>query len=148
MFFGEARGAAWWARFFAPGFRHVRAAAWYGEAQRWVLFDPSRRGLAIEVLTEAEFGPWFEMLLAESSLVLRFASRFERGSTPAAWHCVGAVKALLGLKTSAISPYALSRALIANGAEVVAPCVGSATKSRAMSLDDASEPRRSQVTQS
>lgn len=121
VFFGEGTEPAWWARFFAPGYRHVRAAAYFGEAGRWVLFDPTRRGTVVEVLTESEFEPWLARWLGSSVLVLRVTSRFDRGSTPATWHCVGAIKALLGVRSRALSPRGLAAYLLAHGAEVVAP---------------------------
>jgi hypothetical protein len=124
VFFGEAFGQPWWARFLAPGYRHVSACAWYDDQQRWVYFDPTRRGTAIMLYREDEFSGRFAHLLGSSALVLRVVARHGRTSTPFGWWCTGAVKALLGTGGSAVTPYALSRRLLRDGAEVVTPCVG------------------------
>lgn len=119
VFFGEAKGMAWWAYLCRPGFRHVRAAAWYDREQRWVFFDPARRGTGIALYTAEEFGPRFTELLENSTAVLRVASRFDRTITPPVWHCVGSIKALLGVRSCALSPFGLFRHLLRTGAETV-----------------------------
>lgn len=117
VFFGEAAGPHWWSRFLRPGFRHVSAACWHVEERRWVYFNPSRRGLVIELYGEGEFP--LGSLMRGSTATLRFASRFDRRSAPAVFHCVGAIKALLGIRSRAFRPYALFRDLLARGAETV-----------------------------
>jgi hypothetical protein len=119
VFFSDSDRPHWWSPLFRPGFRHIRAAAWYESAQRWVYFDPCGRGTHIEVATDAEFGARFEHLIRTSAAILRVRSEFARGGTPAAAFCVGQVKALLGVKSRALSPFGLYRHLVAHGAEVV-----------------------------
>lgn len=119
VFFGEAEGTAWWARFCRPGFRHVSAAAYYADQMRWVYYNPSRSGTVIELYSGGEFDERLGHLTMTSAAVLRVRSRFERRCTPVLWHCVGAVKALLGVRSCALGPWQLYRHLVANGAEIV-----------------------------
>ena len=124
LFFADPRGVAWWCRILRPGFRHCYAACWYHDAQRWVVFNPTRRGTVIELWAEDQFGRRLAQFLDESSVVLRVASRHERRTAPAMAWCVAEVKALLGVRSAAVTPYRLYRDLLARGAEVVAsPCV-------------------------
>lgn len=119
VFFGNNDGCAWWARLLRPGFRHVSAACFYADQERWVYYNPLRTGTAIEIYTGDEFDARLGILIAESTAVLRVVSRFERRATPAAWHCVGAIKALLGVRSCALGPKGLHDHLRAIGAEVV-----------------------------
>lgn len=122
MFFSEPPGSYWWARFFRPGFKHVSAASWFDLEQRWVYFNPARPGTTILVIRSEEFGPLLAQLQASSRAILRVRSEQNRFRTPAAWFCVGALKALLGIRSRAFSPYGLYRDLVRRGAEPV-PCV-------------------------
>lgn len=117
VFFGEAEGAPWWSRFLSPGYRHVTACAWYDDQQRWVYFNPTRRGLVILLYREDEFGGRFTQLMNSSSCVLRVTSTQSRSSTPFGWWCTGAVKALLGVRSRALSPRSLRDHLLRHGAE-------------------------------
>lgn len=117
VFFGDAAGPNWWARMLAPGYRHVSAACWHVEEKRWVYFNPTRRGLVIELYGEGSFP--FAELVRGSTATLRFVSRFDRTGAPAVFHCVGAIKALLGIRSRAFRPIGLFRDLLARGAEIV-----------------------------
>lgn len=119
VFFGDADGTAWWAGLCRPGFRHVSAAAYYADRGRWVYYNPARTGTVIEIYDGDEFDERMGLLMHTSAAVLRVQSRFGRRSTPAVWHCVGAVKALLGIRSMCVGPYGLYRHLRANGAEPV-----------------------------
>jgi hypothetical protein len=119
VFFGEADGAPWWSRFLAPGFRHVTAAAWFDDQQRWVLIDPTRRGTVVLIYRQDQFGGRFQQLMDSSSVVLRVVAKRSRTATPFGWWCTGSVKALLGVRCRALSPAALYRHLLRNGAETV-----------------------------
>jgi hypothetical protein len=119
VFFGNNDGCAWWARLCRPGFRHVSAAAYYADRERWVYFNPARRGTVIEIYEGDEFDVRLGYLMQESAAVLRVQSRFGRTSTPALWHCVGAIKALLGVRSCALCPKGLHDHLRAIGAEPV-----------------------------
>jgi hypothetical protein len=124
VFFGDTPRRAWWANFLRPGFRHIAAVSWYPETERWVYFDPALRGTVIGVFTADQAPAMFDQLLARSTVVLRVASRHGRGAAPAFPWCVGAVKSLLGVRSRALTPYALYRDLLAMGAEPAeAPCV-------------------------
>lgn len=119
VFFCEAEGAPWWSRFLAPGFRHVMAAAWFDDQQRWVLIDPTRRGTVVLIYRQDQFGGRFQQLMDSSSVVLRVIARRSRTTTPFGWWCTGAVKALMGIRCRALSPKQLCRHLLRNGAEPV-----------------------------
>jgi hypothetical protein len=125
IFFGDTPRRAWWANVLRPGFRHIAAMSWYAAEQRWVYFDPACSGTVIRILTADEAPALIDRLLAQSSAVLRVASRHDRGNAPAVCFCVGQVKALLGVRSRALTPYGLYRDLLARGAQVVhpAPCV-------------------------
>lgn len=119
IFFSDADAGAWWAWLFRPGFRHVTAAAWFAGAERWVYYNPTRRGTIIDVATDAEFGPRFQQLVQDSAAILRVRSGYDRGNAPAVTYCVGSIKALLGIRSCALGPWGLYRHLLANGAELV-----------------------------
>lgn len=119
VFFGEAEGEPWWSRFLQPGYRHVIACAWFAEQERWVYFNPTRRGTVILLYRDEEFGPRFTQLVASSSLVLRVTARQARATTPFGWWCTGAIKALLGVKSRALSPKGLADHLLRHGAVTV-----------------------------
>lgn len=119
IFFSDTDHRRWWSRFLRPGFRHVSAAAWFATEERWVYFNPTARGLVIEIATDADFGPRFQQLVERSAAILAVHSAFARTGFPATFYCVGAIKALLGIKARALSPLGLFRHLLATGAEVV-----------------------------
>lgn len=119
IFFREPDRSVWWARFLRPGFRHVSAAAFYAREGLWVEFDPTRRGTAIRLYREDEFGGRFWHLLVTSAVVLRMRSELDRRSTPWGCYCVGQIKALLGIQSRALFPVTLCRHLVAEGAEIV-----------------------------
>lgn len=119
VFFLESPGAAWWGKIFRRGFRHVSAACWYDDQQRWVYYNPTRKGTVIELYGYREFDVRLGELMATSGAIVRFASRHDRGCTPATWHCVGAIKALLGISGCALSPWQLFCHLRSLGAETV-----------------------------
>lgn len=120
VFFGDAEGSPWWARFLAPGYRHVTACAWFDDQQRWVYFNPARTGTVILLYREDEFGGRFTQLVNSSSLVLRVVAKHSRTATPFGWWCTGAVKALLGVRCRALRPRSLAAHLLRHGAEIVA----------------------------
>lgn len=119
VFFGEADGAPWWSWFLQPGYRHVVACAWFAEQERWVYFNPTRRGTVILLYRDDEFGGRFTQLMNSSSCALRVRSTMTRSTTPFGWWCTGAVKALLGVRSRALRPIALRDHLLRHGAEVV-----------------------------
>jgi hypothetical protein len=116
VFFSEC-GGAWWTRALRPGWRHVCAAAWFDDQERWVVFDPSRYGIVVQVFRPEQFD--LDGLLRSSTAVLRVGARFDRLNMPPWFFCVGAVKALLGIRSRALVPLGLYRDLLARGAEIV-----------------------------
>jgi hypothetical protein len=121
VFFGSAESEPWWSKLLTPGYRHVAACAWFAEQERWVYYNPTRRGTVILLYRPDEFDARFTQLLASSSLVLRVVARQSRSTTPFGWWCTGAIKALVGVRSRALSPAGLARHLRRHGAEVVAP---------------------------
>jgi hypothetical protein len=134
IFFAEPGCPAWWARLLRPGFRHCYAAAYFAEQERWVEFNPSRFGTRIHVWRCEEFPQRLTQLLTETTTILRFAECEECRTTPPVAHCVGQLKALLGITSAALTPYGLYRELLARGAEAVeAPCVAAPPEAAARS---------------
>lgn len=136
VFFTEPTGAAWWARVLRPGFRHCYALSWYADQERWVEFNPSRTGTVIRLWREEEIAPRLARLLDEASVVLRVASRSNRLNAPLFAFCTAEVKALLGVRSWAWTPFGLYRVLLRRGAEVVhtkSPCVAADREAAASS---------------
>lgn len=121
VFFSDPVGTHWWARFFKRGYRHVSAACWYDLEQRWVYFNPARNGINIQLFSGEQGWELFGQLMTTSTIALRVRSEFDRRNTPAAWYCVGAIKALLGIRSRALSPFQLRDHLLQRGAELVPP---------------------------
>lgn len=119
VFFSDPAEGAWWSPLLRRGYRHVSAAAWYDRERRWVYFDPTRRGLSIELWRAKDFDGRLGEIALRSALILRVRGRFERGAMPPTFWCVGAVKALLGVRSRALLPATFARHLLANGAEIV-----------------------------
>lgn len=119
IFFRNPDRSPWWARFLRPGFRHVSAAAFYAREGVWVEFDPTRRGTAIRLYSQEEFGGRLEHLISTSAAVLRVRSELDRRAVPMGCFCVGQIKALLGIRSRALLPATLCRHLLARGAEIV-----------------------------
>jgi hypothetical protein len=119
VFFSEAKDDPWWSRLLAPGYRHVAACAWFDDQQRWVYYNPTRRGTVILLYREEEFGGRFTQLMNDSSCCLRVRGGLARSATPFGWWCTGAIKALLGVRSRALSVKGLHDHLLRHGAEVV-----------------------------
>ena len=119
VFFGPPHGNPWWQRFLKKGFGHVEASSYYAATDRWVHVNPTRRGLVVEVYDNDRYGGRLQQLLRDCTAIVRMPSKYERNTTPLSWWCVGAIKSLLGIRTSALSPYQLYRDLLQHGAEIV-----------------------------
>lgn len=96
--------------------QHVVACAWYPEHERWVYFNPGRHGTAVQLYTDKDFGRRFELVLNNATRVVEIASAFERNYVPPFFSCLGAIKALLGLRSWAPTPYLFYRELLRRGA--------------------------------
>ncbi len=108
-----------WLIFFKKGGWHVSAASYYADVGVWVYVDAVRTGLVVEVWPPERFGDRLAQLLDSSEAVLRMPSAVDRKRPPFSWWCVGAVKALLGVRSRALLPRQLYRHLLNNGAECV-----------------------------
>lgn len=115
----EAPRRRLWLVFFSRNFKHVSAASYYVDQNRWVYVDAVRSGLVIEVNDPDEFGGRMTQLVRDSESILRFPAAFERTRAPISWFCTGAVKSLLGIKSCALWPRQLHRHLLKMGAERV-----------------------------
>ena len=101
-----------------PGLGHVFAFGFDGGSGVWIVVDPMRRGTVVTVLPPWEFDDWVLEISLEFE-VYRIARRAEtRVWFPGLW-CVGAVKRLVGLRSSALSPAGLRRDLLRAGARRV-----------------------------
>lgn len=118
IFFGNSV-PTFLSRWLRPGFRHVAAASYFADQDRWVYVDACRSGTVVEVCRQDEFQDRFASLMMNSSHILRVTARRERKRTAATFYCVGAIKALLGLNSRALSPYGLFQDLLRTGAEEV-----------------------------
>lgn len=119
IFFGPAAPPISWIT--RKGFGHVFAAGWDPIVERWIIYDPTRRGTLITVCIETEAFHEHLGLLAKACEphILRFAPRADRRLSPLLFSCTAAIKALLGLRSRALWPYGLYRHLRAQGAEIV-----------------------------
>jgi hypothetical protein len=120
VFFGPAP-PGWWSLLCRKPFQHVAAIGYDPDLDVWLSFDPRRDRLILEVLRP---GPEIDRRLGEFAHtcdphVLRFTPRNDRRMSPAFFSCVGAVKALLGIRSCALVPAQLYRDLVRNGAEIV-----------------------------
>jgi hypothetical protein len=117
LFFGPA--AAPWSHILRGAFGHVAAAGYDAEHKLWIFFNPSARSLMIRALPEgpecaAIYGEW---VAACRPHILRIVPQQARRLFPPCFSCVGAIKALCGIRSRALLPGALYRDLVAQGAE-------------------------------
>lgn len=118
IFFSEG-DPGFWRYFTRPGFRHVEAAAFYADENRWVFVIPSRRRLLVEVKKPEDAGPYLSAMMANCTVAVRFNGQELRNYAPLGAGCVGTVKGLCGIKSRALWPGGLLRDLLAQGAEIV-----------------------------
>lgn len=118
--FDDGEGGRWWDVFTSRGYRHILAFGYDAGAERWVVVDPSRHFMGISIYhpDAPEIGWFFGMALEHWNCV-RFRAACERGLAPFCFGCVGAIKALLGVRCWAQRPKAFYRWLLANGGERV-----------------------------
>jgi hypothetical protein len=88
LFFREGTSVPWWRRGLKRGFRHVTAAAFYAAEGRWIVFDPSSCGTAIEVYSPDEFDRVLCALAPSNTAILRFPSDHVRRFAPLTGWCV------------------------------------------------------------
>jgi hypothetical protein len=119
VFFSDGEQVSFWSQFLRPGWRHICAAAWYPEQERWVYVNPARDRTHIRVQRGEEFAARFTYLWGTSTAILEVATMGERQFCPAFFSCVGAIKGLLGLRSWALTPRGLYAALIHAGAKAV-----------------------------
>lgn len=105
------------ARWLPLGWKHCCMASFYSEKNVWVCFDPARPCSYILVLTPEEFNRVLERMLAKASSILEIQSFTERRWSPTWASCTGQVKGMLGIRSWAITPWQLHRALLRRGAK-------------------------------
>jgi hypothetical protein len=120
VFFSDPQASGFWRWFTRPGFRHVAAAAYYADQDRWVFVQPARHRLEVMVLRPEEATRFLGELIERATVVLQVEGREDRRFMPAMFGCVGALQALLGISGPCVAPYGLYRHLLANGAKVIA----------------------------
>jgi hypothetical protein len=121
VFFGPATRP--WQYLMRRGFGHVLAAGYDPDHRMWIFFDPSRTGTMIQVMPEGPacaelYDTW---VFGCRPHILRIVARSDRWICPPAFSCVGAIKALLGIRSRALLPFGLYRDLVARGAEKLYP---------------------------
>jgi len=122
VFFCDAGRYAWWDIFTRRGFRHVAAAACDPGKRVWIMFDPTRAGIRFDVYgwddpsVDERLGEWLHW---SDGRYLRVKTGGQRKRQPLFFGCIGALKALLGVRCGAFTPYGVFKHLIAQGAEIV-----------------------------
>lgn len=111
--------AGWWRLITRKGFRHVEAAAYFADQDRWVFVLPSREHFRIEVRRPEESGPIYTAMMLRAHAILAFNGRKDRTHVPVGPSCVGMIKALTGIKSRALWPHGLYADLLRQGAEVI-----------------------------
>lgn len=119
VFFSDGDHPGLWRHLTRPGFRHVEAAAYFADQDRWVFVLPARLRLGVFVLRPEEAEGLYSMLWTRAAAVLRVEGSNDRWAMPIGAGCVGTVKALLGVRSRAFSPYQLFRHLLREGAEIL-----------------------------
>jgi hypothetical protein len=118
IFFSEGEPGFW--RFFTRrGFRHVDAAAYFADQDRWVFIIPERKRLVVEVKRPDEAGHRLAHMRNNATAAVRFNGQEARRFAPIGVGCVGIVKGMLGIKSRALVPFQLYADLLRQGAEVI-----------------------------
>src|SRR5687768_14761501 len=90
------------------------------ERELWMVVNPDRTGMDVAAVRGEEADRCLDLLAGQASHILRVpVRRDQRSISPAVFSCVGAIKALLGIRCGALGPRALFRHLLATGAEPV-----------------------------
>lgn len=140
VFFSDPQAPGFWRWFTRPGFRHVAAAAYYADQDRWVFVQPARYRLEVMVLRPEEATAILGELLDRATVVLQVEGREDRRFMPAVFGCVGALQALLGISTCALSPYGLYKTLKRAGAKPIKnPCGASSNQFPSADADSISQ---------
>lgn len=118
--FRDNRMNSVWNFFTIPGYRHVAAYGYSPDKNVWIVVDPGRDCMTVQVLDMDELAAWVRVNGDRTSSILRIdakeggyaASRF--GHT-----CVTAIKRLIGLRSGAFTPQGLFHEMRRHGAEDV-----------------------------
>ncbi len=123
VFFGDTPRPRWWWRLARRGFRHCFAAKWCEEGQTWLVVEPHAGRLELTIIPRGQFLRLRSIVATHTTV--RFMSTCERAAMPfsAGW-CCGSIKAILGIRSMALTPFGLFRELLARGAERVYPNEG------------------------
>jgi hypothetical protein len=121
IFFSDAGATPASTMLLRRGYCTVRAATYTPTADIWLFVNPAISVTMPLVLRGAEAEGVLGLWSLEAHEVLRFGSRFERSAASmlAPFTAVEQIKALLGLRSWALTPYGLRNDLMARGAEVV-----------------------------
>ncbi len=118
--FEDGQGGRWWDIFTSKGYRHILAFGFDAAADRWVVVDPNRHYLGINLYPpDSPEVDWYYGMALDNWNCVSFRAKAERGYAPFCFGCVGAIKALLGVRCWAQRPRAFYRWLLANGGERV-----------------------------
>jgi hypothetical protein len=125
IYFSDGPRRRWWHWLLKPGFRHVSASAVFADRGLWIFVDPTESRLNVEVfsntdpMTLSELQMRIAKLYLESQAILQIPSRDSDSMPSAIASPVTIIKRVLGIRSSAITPFGLYRALLARGAKVV-----------------------------
>jgi hypothetical protein len=102
-----------------PGFQHCLAFAFEPDSGRWIVYETNRSGCAFLVLDEDQIVVWLTLQKQANKMrVLKVTTDAQKGRFPFStgmW-CVLSVKHLVGSRSRALTPAALWRDLIKEGA--------------------------------
>ncbi len=108
----------WWHRWLKPGYAHCFAFGFDG--RQWLLFEPAFEGLIVRSVTEDEIEGWFAAASLGRLRLLRMPAVGQAVVRPR-WvvTCAGALAALVGMRSTPLTPWGLACKARALGAEEV-----------------------------
>jgi hypothetical protein len=110
----------WWRFVTRPGFRHVLIAGCDAEHRTWTFLDPDQRDISILSVPYGETAARIlDGILAQCPNVLRYRPVRRDPPFPVTIGCVGAIKAVLGIRCGALGARGLYGELRRRGADVV-----------------------------
>jgi len=101
-----------WSRLLRRGYRHVWCAVEDQRAHSWVGFNLTLTGLETAVLAPADYDleRWARQICGATEVVSTQTTSLSF-NTPVLWNCVTLTKAIVGIRSSAITPWGLFRHL-------------------------------------
>lgn len=99
-------------------FLHVNTFCYDVRAERWIVYDVNRGGVAVKALTSSEMDWWIAAMRSVGARILKVAWQpAKRWPLQIGMWCVVAVRYAIGCKSLAIRPIGLYRDLLKQGAE-------------------------------